>query len=206
MTAAGVRGGFHESKDGSNLMGEDDAAEVKGISPRRATLVVALIGVVITLAVSWTAWTLNKNNEHRLLVVQTKQAAAILSSTILNVENPLETALGVESATDANPQLFAQFASSNVGPGQTFTSATLWKADGISWIPAQTVGAKPLLDPSSHQVQALINKAIHSPTFVVTLVRAGNSERVVYVVANPKDPRVVLYAERAIPAEPRSAR
>ena len=41
------------------------------LSPVQMALLVGGIGLVVTLLVSWTAWTLNRHNEHRLLEVQT---------------------------------------------------------------------------------------------------------------------------------------
>jgi hypothetical protein len=53
------------------------------LSPLQMALLVTGIGLVVTLLVSWTAWTLNRHNEHRLLEVQTRQAGAVIDSTIL---------------------------------------------------------------------------------------------------------------------------
>ncbi len=172
----------------------------EGISPGRATFIVALVGLVITVSVAWTAWTLNRHNEHRLLEVQTHQAAALLSSTISSLENPLTTTLEIETATGDSTQQFEQFGSSYVGSGKPFASATLWKKVGASWVPISSVGEAPLVDPHSPQSLALVNKAVTSPTFEVTSVRSQGTQRIVYAVANSKDPTLVISAERAIPA------
>ncbi len=80
------------------------ATRPRGLRPSRAATIVVLIGLVITASVTWTAWTLNRHNEHRLLEVQTRQAAAVLSSTILALQNPLSTALQIEAATGGSTQ------------------------------------------------------------------------------------------------------
>jgi serine phosphatase RsbU (regulator of sigma subunit) len=172
----------------------------EGISPRRATLIVTLIGVLITLSVSWTAWTLNQHNEHRLLEVQTRQAAEVLSSTILTLRDPLETVLQIESATGGSTQQFERFGASSVGAGRSFASAVLWKKVGTSWVPISAVGEQPLLAPASAQLQSLLDKAVASPTFVVTSVHSRSSQRISYTIADHKDPTLAIYAERAIPA------
>ncbi len=179
---------------------DDASTSAEGISPGRATLIVALIGVLVTVSVAWTAWTLNRHNEHRLLEVQTRQAAALLSSAILSVQDPLQTALQIESATGGGAQQFERFASSSVGPGRLFVSATLWKKNGSTWIPIAQVGGSPLLAPYSAQSMALIHKALTSPTFVVTSLQSHRTQRIGYVIADPKAPTLVIYAERAIPA------
>lgn len=198
-----MRAVTHEAALASEAPAEEGGSPsttVEGISPGRATLLVTLIGLVITASVAWTAWTLNRHNEHRLLEVQTHQAAALLSSTILTLQNPLTTALQIESATGDNKQQFEQFGSSYVGSGKPFASSILWKKAGTSWVPISSVGETPLVAPFSEQSLTLINKALDSPSFEVTSVRSHGSQRIAYAVANPRDPTLVIYAERAIPA------
>jgi serine phosphatase RsbU (regulator of sigma subunit) len=172
----------------------------QGLSPARATLIVALVGLLITMAVTWTAWTINRHNEHRLLEVQTRQASAVVSASILSLGAPLQTALELEGATGGSAQEFDQFASTLVGPNGPFVSIALWKSDGTSWRPATVVGASPLMAPDSGQAMAFIRKSSTSATFVVTPVPIQNPHRVGYAIANPKDPTIAIYAERAIPA------
>ncbi len=178
----------------------DTTKPTRGISPARATVVVALIGVLVTVSVAWTAWVLNRHNEHRLLEVQTRQASALLSSTILSIRDPMETALEVELATAGSTEEFQRFADSYVGPGRLFVSAILWENQGSSWRVASIVGTTPSLAPNSDQAHSVISKALSSPTFAVTSVQAHGSQRIGYAVANSKKPTVVIYAERAIPA------
>lgn len=94
-----------------------DLSRNHGLPAVRAAVIVALVGLVITLTVSGTAWTLNRHNEDRLLEVQTRQAVAVLSEAILNVQGPLDTALQIETATGGSTEEFNKFATSNVGPG-----------------------------------------------------------------------------------------
>ena len=171
----------------------------KGIAPTRATALVAVVGLVITLTVSWTAWTLNRHNEHRLLEVQTRQAAAVLSSTIVSLRNPLETALQIEGVTGNNASQFGRFASTYVHPHGPFVSAVLWRSDGSSWQPVTSYGAAPLLSQTSPEALDLIHKSLTSSTFVVTPVPAANPRRIGYAVADPAT-STAIYAERAIPA------
>lgn len=186
--------------DGNATDIADTKHSIEGTSPGRATLIVTLVGVVITVSVAWTAWALNQHNEHRLLEVQTHQAAAVLSSTILTLRDPLDTALQIQSATGGNPQQFEQFASSSVGTGKLFASAVLWKKDGTTWVPISIVGDPPLLAPYSAQSVAFINRAAFSPTFVVTSVHSHGAQRIGYAIA---DPTLAIYAERAIPTNRR---
>ena len=109
-----------QGEPGSGTMDEAPDAYLSrnhGLPPMRAAVIVALVGLVITVTVSGAAWTLNRHNEHRLLEVQTRQAVAVLSEVILNLQGPLDTALQIETATGGSTGEFNKFATSNVGPG-----------------------------------------------------------------------------------------
>ena len=73
------------------------------------------IGLAITLVVAWAAWALNSHNEHRLLEEQTRQAGAVLSSTILGIEAPLATVLQIERATGGDPGQFQRYMAATTG-------------------------------------------------------------------------------------------
>jgi serine phosphatase RsbU (regulator of sigma subunit) len=171
------------------------------LAPAQATVIVVVVGLLITLAASWTAWTLNRHNEHNLLEVQTRQAAAVVSASILSLRDPLETTLDIENATGSDTQQFDKFASTLVGPGLPFVSVVLWQSTGGTWRPVSVVGVKPLMAPGSTQAVSFITRASKSPTFVVTPVPTRNPRRVGYAIANPKNPTIAIYAERAIPAD-----
>ena len=46
----------------------DGTAPARALSPNRIAAVIAFVGLAITVSVTWTAWTLNAHNEHRLLL------------------------------------------------------------------------------------------------------------------------------------------
>ncbi len=171
------------------------------LAPVRATAIVVVVGLLITLAASWTAWTLNRHNEHSLLEVQTRQASALLSASILSLKDPLETTLEIENATGGDVQQFDKFVSTLVGPDLPFVSAVLLRADGTTWLPVSVVGAKPLMSPDSSKARSFLSKASKSPSIVVTPVPTLNPRRVGYAIADPGDPTIAVYAERAIPAD-----
>jgi serine phosphatase RsbU (regulator of sigma subunit) len=177
-----------------------DAARTGGIAPARATTIVAVIGLVLTLTVSWTAWTLDRHTEHRLLQIQTRQAAAVLSSTILTLRNPLETALRVEMVTGGSTDEFERFAATYVTPHGPFVAAVLWTSDGATWRPVATAGVRPLLTPDGPTAHALVRRSLSTPTFAVAPVPADRPRRVGYAVADPATD-IAIYAERAVPAD-----
>ena len=92
-----------ETIDG--VAGSHDAADLPSTprrapwSPARVATAVMVIGVGLTLGVSWTASVLNHNNTYRLLDVETRQAGDVLAGTILEIRNPLLTSLQIAEAT-----------------------------------------------------------------------------------------------------------
>ncbi|HZQ59051.1 MAG TPA: PP2C family protein-serine/threonine phosphatase [Acidimicrobiales bacterium] len=172
---------------------------VPRFSAATAAAVVAMAGLIVTGVASWTARTLDRQNEKRLLAVQAKQAASVIASAVLGIENPLQTALQVERVTDGDPARFISFMSSYVGPGKLFVSATLWGPAG----PSATTGAPAELSPTSPEALALVDRARRSTTFVVAGIPGGILNRIGYAIGDPTDARFVVYAERAIPADRR---
>ena len=127
----------------------DGAPARRSLSPSQIAMIVASIGLVVTASLAWTARTLNAHNEHRLLEVQARQAAAVISSTILSIEDPLATALQIETATAGDPRQFRRYMSAQTGAGRLFVAAALWEDEGSSWRPVVSLGAPPALVPTS---------------------------------------------------------
>lgn len=164
---------------------------------------ILVVGLAITLALAWIARTVNQHNEHRLLVVQTRQAAAVLSATILGIAEPLTTALHVETATRGDVAQFDTLMLPYIGPGRLFVSAALFRVNSSATERVASIGLPTLLQPHSAKAASLAALALHSRSFVVTDVRAGAGHRVGYAVGDPARPSYLVYAERAIPANRR---
>jgi hypothetical protein len=166
----------------------------------RLGIAVGVLGLALTALIAGTARVVDSSNERRLLRVQTGQAGALLSSSILGLQGPLTTALQIETATGGDTGQFARFMSAYVGPGRLFVSASLWQADGSSARAVMTLGQPAELVPASAAAQAFVTKAFHSSTFVVTSIPANAPHAVGYALANSTSPTHAIYAERAIPA------
>jgi serine phosphatase RsbU (regulator of sigma subunit) len=198
------RPGAVEGPDGDGASGSASSG-----TPDRSggvTILVLVVGLLITAAVTWTAWTLNAKTESRLLRVQTEQAGDVLTAAVPNTETPLATAAQIAEVTGGSPIAFTQYFSPFVGPGQQFVSASLWQVDGAGARSVAVVGAKPDLSPSSPSAAALINEALHSKSFVVGGIVERLSPHISYAYGLPGPaPRFVVYAEHAVPADRRSA-
>jgi serine phosphatase RsbU (regulator of sigma subunit) len=168
------------------------------MSAGRLGFVVGLIGLVVTGSLAWTARSLNRSNEHRLLQVQTAQAGALIAASILGIEAPLATALQIETVTGGDTSQFARFMSAYTGAGRLFVSASVWQVAGSGAHMVTSVGQPGTLETAA--VQALVAKALHSSTFVVTGIPANRPQLIGFALANSASPNYAIVAERAIPA------
>jgi type II secretory pathway pseudopilin PulG len=176
--------------------------------PRRPLVVavsIAVVGLVLTAASSWAAGRVDRNTEQRLLQVQTDQAGTVLSTAILLVQQPLDTALSVEKVAGpmGDTTAFTNVMSAHVGAGQTFDSVSLWQRQGKHLTKLAHVGARPAnaLDPA--QTKAYLRRAFQSKTFTVRSVTTASWSGIVYARADPATGFVVS-AERAVPADRRA--
>jgi serine phosphatase RsbU (regulator of sigma subunit) len=186
------------------ISGRDPDGGGSGLGrPGRIAVVVVLVGLVITGTVALTASHLNRDNEHRLLEVQTRQAGDVLASTIQSIENPLGTALQLESVTDGSSQEFTQYMTSAVGPKGLFVYASLWTTTGSEPRQLASVGVAHQSGADAAATRSFVLRAVHAKTVVVTGIPSGQPQAVAYAFAEPLIAPYVVYAERAIPADRR---
>ncbi len=172
--------------------------------PGRVALAIILVGLLVTAACAWTAWTLDRHNEHRLLELQTQQAGDVVASTIVSIENPLVTAAQIATVSDGNVQRFTGYMAAFTGPGRQFASVSLWRSTGGSVQPVAAIGAAPALPSNSGAASEFIARAFQSPTVVVRGIGTGRLDRIGYAVSDARDGTFAVYGERSIPANRRA--
>lgn len=160
---------------------------------------VIVVGLAITVATSLTARSLDRSNEARLLRVQTRQAAALITAEVVNITTPLVTALQVAGATDGSADKFSTFMSTQIGTGKPFVDASLWRTDGSSPSLVIALGAPPEPVSSTPAIGDLLRQAVRADSFAVAGLPTGAMTRVAYAMADPSAPGFVVLAERAIP-------
>ncbi len=171
----------------------------------RAVALVVVIGLVLTAVSSWVAYRIDQSTEERLHETQNEQAAAVLSTVVSAIQQPLSTGLQVQatSGPDGNPAVFSRTFSANVGEGRLFVSASLWQAADGEITRLAAVGAAPGMDPRGPEVQELLGRALQASTSVVRTVTVGDLPRLVYAQAD-LNTGFIIKVERAIPADRRS--
>jgi serine phosphatase RsbU (regulator of sigma subunit) len=178
--------------------GTSAAARPQGWSPTEITLLVVIVGLALSLVTAWVAWSSDQRNERNLLEVQTQQAAAVLGGQILAIHEPLETSLRVEQATDGDTAQFRRVMGRAVGGGLVFVHASLWDTAGGQPRQIAQIGTAPVMAATVRQ--QFVARAASTDTFLVTSADADYNP-ISYAIGDPEDPRWVVYAERAIPAD-----
>ena len=94
--------------------------------PTRLALVVLVLLLVAVGILAWTAWRVYDHNEDRLLDLKAKEAASVVTAALPSIQTPLASAAALANATNADAHQFDTLMSPYVGPGKSFTSASLW--------------------------------------------------------------------------------
>jgi serine phosphatase RsbU (regulator of sigma subunit) len=184
----------------------DAAGTGRSNHPARAVALTCLIGVVLTAVSAWAAYRADEGTEQRLLETQTQQAAAVLSTAIFVVQQPLTTALQVQATAgpDGDTSVFRRAFGVNVGGEEAlFVSASLWHREGRTTTRLATLGARPGIAPHGPEIRAFLARAFDSSTSVVDRVEVGDRTRIAFALADPAT-GLAIYAERALPKDRRS--
>ncbi len=174
--------------------------------PARVVAAICLIGLLLTIGSAWAAYRADRATEERLLDTQTQQAAAVLSTAILVLDQPLMTALQVQAAAgpEGDGAVFRRTFGASMRGDPLLVSATLWRRDAGAFERVATVGEPPLLEPDSPELSEFLKRALHTSTSVVEPVGEGDQARIAYALADPRT-GFVVHVERALPPDRRSA-
>jgi serine phosphatase RsbU (regulator of sigma subunit) len=166
---------------------------------------ICLIGFLLTGLATWATARVDQNTEERLLQTQTRQAASVLETAIMVIQQPMtavldaQLVLSPEEGAAAFGELFADY----VGDDKQFVSASLWRRDTGQATRLESIGAEPGLDPEGSEIQSVLERALRSETSIVQQVAVGDRTHFAYVLADAET-GFVVYAERAIPADRRA--
>jgi serine phosphatase RsbU (regulator of sigma subunit) len=182
-------------------MGTAPDSESRGLVP---ALLVFTIGVVVTIALFSTVWVLNRDNETRLLNLQAKQVASVLTAAIPTTQTPLQLGAELAQATNGNVQTFDTYLGAEVGPGREFETAELWQeADGVLRRVATIGDTDPSLAPTA---MPLIDRAYGASTFVVSELRGASGRTLAYAYAQKGAAgQFAIYAVRPLPKDHQAA-
>ena len=163
-------------------------------------LAILMVGALATGLTAWTAVILDHRNERRLLQVQTRQAAALVTSAVASIEAPLQTAIDIARVTGGEAASFVSYIHSESGAAGPFVAASLWRLGASPGLVA-TVGAFAASTTRTAQL-ALIDRARSGKTLAIVGLPVNELSRIGYALADPAG-GFAIYAERAIPSSRR---
>jgi serine phosphatase RsbU (regulator of sigma subunit) len=167
-----------------------------------ATSVIVLGGAVLVFgALSWLSYAANQHNNHRLLRLQTKEAASVLGSVLPTIETPLSSVAELAEATNGDSQQFKSFIAPDVGKGKVFGSVSLWSLKGGNPVVVSVVGSAPALT-SSATATALFARAARTPALSVAGIAGGKEPVLGYALVPPgRNHDFAVYAETNLPRD-----
>jgi serine phosphatase RsbU (regulator of sigma subunit) len=175
------------------------------VRPRRSihstTVIVAAVGLVVSLGLMVATWTVRDHNEDRLLDQRVREAAAVLTSALPSVETPLASAAELVEATGAEPASFRHLLSRFVGPRGPFVSASVWSATALSTQPLVVAGRRPSIAGNGGQVADFVSRTKATPGLSVFDRLSGRVPRLGYSDWSGPGSRFLIYAEAALPPD-----
>ena len=166
-------------------------------------MVVVVVALGATAALSLGARAVHASNEERLLRQRVKQAGAVLSAALPTVQTPLVAATEVVQATHADKDHFKTVLAPLVGPDRTFVSASIWPADVGSLHPLVVIGSRPVLESRPPKdIRALLARATAKAHLTVVGLLSQSPPRLAYAYTSARAPiRYVVYAEASVPRD-----
>ncbi|HEY5251802.1 MAG TPA: PP2C family protein-serine/threonine phosphatase [Acidimicrobiales bacterium] len=167
--------------------------------PNSLSILVFLAGLVLTGALAWIAISIHDHNEDRLLNLELKQAASVVTAAVPSIQIPLTSAAELAAATNGSPQQFQKYMTAFVGQPGPFVGASLWRlGNGTATLVA---GVGPVSEPAaSPGTTAFLTKARNASTFAIVNMLNRPLPTIAYAAAAPSaDTPWVVYAERQLP-------
>ncbi len=169
--------------------------------PFWAAVVVAVVGLGVTGALTWISARDYARNENRLLELRAHDAGAALIAALPSIQTPLASAAALADATGGNVSKFKAFIAPYIGlgKGRQFVSVSLWRVGNPAHGPLAVAGLAPVLPRSGANTTAFLRRAAASPTLSVIGLLHGPSPRLGYAFTGMQSGPFVVYGEGAIP-------
>jgi serine phosphatase RsbU (regulator of sigma subunit) len=169
---------------------------------------VCLLGLILTGVLVWISASTYASNENRILNLRVKDAGALLSGALIDLETPLASAAALADATHGDVAKFKAFIAPSVGSqrGRSFVSASLWRLGAGQLAPLAEVGVPSALAASPTRAQSFFRHAVQGDRLsVIGLALSSAHPRLGYAFTSPGlTGHYVAYAESALPANRRS--
>ena len=166
-------------------------------------IVVALVGGLVSGALTLVSQAQYTSNEKRLLDLRSKELGDVLTVAVPNTQSPLTSAVALAEATKGDPRKFAHFIAPFVGPRKQFVSVSLWTLGPGRAPPPTVLGAAPAIATAPGQRAALFARAARSAKLEIFGLLQSRVPRLGYAVAaSGPGPHFAVYAESATARRP----
>lgn len=169
------------------------------------TVLVVVVGLLVTAGLVIGTWIVHDRNEDRLLEQRGHEAATVAASSVGSLQGQLSAA-SVAAEVDDGGALFRQLMEPLVGAGGRFVSASVWPLGEADPHPRMVIGAAPALSRESATARReLLETVPGEATLTIRdlLDLSGDERRLGYAFAI-RDAQSVAYVEAALPKDRRA--
>lgn len=166
-------------------------------------MVVALVGLSVTAALSFAVATAHGDNEDRLTTQRTREAAAVFTAVVPTLEVPLATTAAFADAVDQAD--LKTSLEGQITPDGRFASVSVWPVGDPR--PSLVAGEDPeLVERPPAEITEILDRARNQGSLTVVDLLEARQPRLGYAVASPGEAsRFVIYAEQALSPDRTSA-
>jgi serine phosphatase RsbU (regulator of sigma subunit) len=169
------------------------------VGPNSPSILVLLIGLIITGSLAWLCVSIHDHNESRLLNLELNQAASVVTAAVPSIQIPMSSAAVLAAATNGDPQQFRGYMAPYVGGKGPFVSASLWRVGDEAPTLVAVIGSSPVLNNATGN---FLRQATRSPPFSVLNLLSLTDPTIGYASApEPGSSPWVVFAERVLPAD-----
>lgn len=166
-----------------------------------------VIGLLVTGVLAWLSYSQYMKNEDRLLKLRVRDAGALLTGALPNIQSELASVAYLADATNGNAQKLKAFLAPYVGrtPGHEFISVSLWKLSSVQRGPVMVIGSAPKLRASA-QASALFHTSAETGKLGIIGLLQSHADRLGYAFTTPGSAGgYIAYGESPLPSDRRSA-
>ena len=161
-------------------------------APRRLSILVAAVVLVVALVLSWLASAVNATNNRRLLEQQVAEASTLLSTQVAVLQTQLSDAGQVADATSGRPGPFTNFAAATIPAPEM--SLSLWRVTGEQVERLALHGPEPMLPDGGPA--AFFSRLEPTGQLVIAGILQGDQPRLAYALMPAGESAgLVVYAE-----------
>jgi serine phosphatase RsbU (regulator of sigma subunit) len=185
------------------------AAETDPARPRRmlhpVSIVVLVLGLVVTATLALTARALHDDNEDHLLRQRVAEAGAVLSAAIPNLQTPLSSGAVLAEATNADRATFTSLMAP-LATGSPFVSVSVWAAHASDPKPLVVEGRLPeLAQMPAARIRTFLATALSKKTVSVLDLLEASHRALGYAYSVGPNAKYVVYAESSLPQNRRAS-